>query len=906
MSGDLKVVSKKLCRGLSGLGFAFVSYGAHASDYTNTTKTFVDQLSYRSAQQGAQIGSIISEKDRITDSNDMRVIEAYYNQLRVTYISEPSRRIVTSANPVGALETYVSNLEGLFRSSSSKLKRAEVNKDNAQFDELDFKECVSNSVNLPNLNSKKEQVRSSLMALQRSMETPYMFRSMAYVAESRWEGKNTLSDGLAAFDQDLGGIVARCCRDAELDSGKCDNYLSRVANVQEDLGKNFRNVDYPPVQFTPNPLDVQQLSGQDLAEIISQRRSLLTNLRSKPTEEYADEQDVFESMARCRVRAKQFQDNRQPMSFQAAFAAAKAVKCSLFPAYASQNLETQWAKLSVAGVAVPIEGKGWDINCSKNEAEAWNTIIDQSRDPSVWGLDQMANPPYIQSLRSIPPVSTGLPMNGITADEYLMLTPTPGLDSYSVASNGMRTTGRPTNAESGPRLGNRSGGSQSGTVFNKVSRSNSGVEKGQQLVSSVRSASSSIRNNDRSPYYANRLSMGAKSTLGFLQTGVSRSKVLGTSSSATETDGVRRMVLRTAATGASRTTSEGILGSLNGAGTTTTTGNSGTGSITDIGAKNEAVKAQVKVMVEKMLSNIEYTRTKAEESRIAAMRLASEFDTAYGEMRLKAANQPPKKIQQAISEFMTEQRDLINRGAVKRAEYDAYQAAILEQSSALSRLVTFGPMNGEINADAVGGGRGTTRGSSTSSGSSMPSGLDTSGRGSTRGAWNAPKPDAMDKLWAMLNPIASAWAATTAAASDFELYYAKEWKRFVTQFGEYVEGLRKADADNGREAAQLIAARKKSITLENYAVIDADTMTTIDMFLSELEAETDYLLEGQRNKQFKLSGEVLNKIQEARQDTLKARDAWGEAQVAAFRLQPKALEDDPFVWWGFLPSIVLQ
>jgi uncharacterized protein YciI len=118
--------------------------------------------------------------------------------------------------------------------------------------------------------------------------------------------------------------------------------------------------------------------------------------------------------------------------------------------------------------------------------------------------------------------------------------------------------------------------------------------------------------------------------------------------------------------------------------------------------------------------------------------------------------------------------------------------------------------------------------------------------------------------------------------------------------------LRKADADNAREAAQLIASRKKSITLENYAVIDSDTMTTIDMFLSELEAETDYLLEGQRSKQFKLSGEVLNKVQQARHDTLKARDAWGEAQVAAFRLQPKALEDDPFVWWGFLPSIVLQ
>jgi len=663
------------------------------------------------------------------------------------------------------------------------------------------------------------------------------------------------------------------------------------------------------MQYTPNPLDVQDLSSQDLAEIISHRRAVLNTVRNKSSEEFADEQDVFESMARCRIRAKYFQDARKPLSHTAAFAAAKAVKCSLFPAYAAQNMETQWAKLSVAGVATPIEGNGWDLNCSANEAEAWNTIIDQSRDPSVWGLDKMANPPYIQSLRSIPPISTGLPMQGISADEYLMLTPTPGLDTFSVGANLNRTTARPTNASGGPRLGNRSGAS---TIFqNKVVRSTAGVEKGQQLVSSVRQSSSSIRNNDKPEFYANRLSLGAKNTLGFLQTGVTRSKMFASSrEQSTSTDNVRRMVLRATGTRASRTTGEGILGSLNG-NSSSSRGSGRGGAITDIGAQNEAVRAQVKQTVEKYLSQIEYARVKGEEARIAAMKLAAEFDTAYGEMRMEVANQPPKKIQAAIAAFMASSRDLINRGAVKRAEYDAYQATILEQSSALSRLTTFGPMNYEISVDGSGG-RGTSRqgaipSSTSDDANGMPKGLDTSGRGTSRGASNTRRPDAwLEQMWSMLNPISAAWAATRSAAQDFEIFYAKEWKRFVTQYGEYVERLRQADQGNAQEAAKLLAARKKSITLENYAIIDTDTLTSIDMFLSELEGETEFLLEGQRAKQFKLSNETLNKIQEARQHALKARDAWGEAHIAAFKAQPQSLEQDPRVWWSFLPDILLQ
>ncbi|MEO5668685.1 MAG: hypothetical protein ABIR96_11550 [Bdellovibrionota bacterium] len=911
MSGDLKKVSRRLGRGLSTIGVAIFAHASAAQSYADASKAFVDQLTYRAAQQDAQVNTIVAEGDRINDSGDKKVIEAYYNQIRIHYVAEPSYKIVKSVDMEQTLNTYVGSLQNIFSSDDAGIARANRKKDDneadAIFSEVEFKKCVNNSLNFSDLVDKKQKVLSSLLSMQRSMETPYMFRAMDYSASNRWSGAATLSQGLAAFDRDLPSLVASCCvkPDPDLSSAKCSEYKQQATAAQEKLTSAFTSIEYPPLQYTPNPLDVHELSGQDLAEIITQRRAVLNTVRSKSTNEFAEEQDVFESMARCRLRAKQFQNSKKPLSYEAAFAAAKAVKCSLLPAYAAQNLETQWAKMSVAGVAVPIQGNGWDINCSANEAQAWNTIIDQSRDPSAWGIDQMANPPYIQSLRAMPPVATGLPMQGITADEYLMLTPTPGLDNYSTGANNTRTTVRPTNASVGARGGARS--TAGATAFqSKVVRSESGVEKGQELVNSVRVSSSNIRNNDRSEFYASRLNMGAKNTLGFLQTGVARSKIIRSSSSSdtTQTNDVRRMVLRSTGTRASRTTSEGILGSLNnGTSSTPTT----TGNITDIGAQNEAVQAQVKVTVQKYLDNIELTRTKAEAARIEILRLVGQYDSVMGEVSIDIQNQPPKKIAARIAEGRSDQMDLVNQLGVKRAEFDAYQAAINEQSSALSRLVTFGPMNGEISLDGASRGttRGTSTGTTTGTSTTMPSGLDTSGRGSTRGAWNRTNGFA-DQLWAVLNPISSAWAATRMSGAEFQRFYASEWKRFVSQYGDYVEGLRKADMANSREAAQLISARKKSITLDNYTVIDVDTMTTIDMFLSELDEETGFLLDGQRDKQFKLSNDVIGKVQETRKNALKARDAWAEAQVVAFKEQPKSYEQDARLWWGFLPTILLQ
>jgi hypothetical protein len=894
MLGDLNKVSWKLRLAFFGFGLYVVSGSAHADGIANTPfEEFTRQVNERASQHEAQVSSIQANRDRINDSNDMRTIENYYNQTRAHYIADPLRQINSQVNVDQALETYINDIEGSFRVKTSSLKRAETKADKkdsfAELDMLEFKECMYDSLNVGNLRDKKSKIVASLGDLQSRVEAPYQFRSINYLSGG-WGGRKTVSDGLGFFAQDINGVARKCCT-GDMDKNACEDAARAAHDAKEKLFASFR-VDYPTPTYTPNPLEVQDLTSQELTQIITQKNGTLRSLRSKPTKEYADEQDVFEQTARCRIRASQFQNTKQPLSFQAAFAAAKAVKCAILPAYAAQNLDTQWAKLSVAGVAVPIQGEGWDINCGANEAQAWNTIIDQTRDPSVWGLDQMANPPYIETMRAMAPISTGLPMAGMTADDYLMLTPTPGLDSYSVGANNLRTVANPRNMGGAANSRTQNGITNLQT---KVVRSNSGVEKGQQLVGAVRSASNSIRTNDRSSYYANRLSLGAKNTQAFLATSVTRSKTLNRTADAASTDNVRRMVLRSTGTRASRTTGEGILSGLN-TGSTGTTGN-----ITDIGAQNEAVRADVKNQIQKILDQIEATRVAGEAARTAGLKLTSDYDTLVGELMIDVDQKAPKKIAAKIKESTVERKRLITEMGVQRATYDAAQAKILELNSALMRLATFGPVGTQLDVGTAG------RGSTTNgNGTSMPAGLggSTNGRGTTRTTQNSR--DWLDRMVAAFNPISTAWAAAKDSAQDFERFYASEWRRFKKQYGEYVERLRQADRANAREAALIIASRNKALTKDTYNLIDAETLISMDMFLSEIDGEAEFLLDGHRSKQFKLGNDVVGKIQEARQSAQAAQDLLLEAHIQSLKNAPKSYEQDPQAWVGFLPQILLQ
>jgi|GEM_PF-3033760 len=940
MGKNLQQKMIRLGMGVLALSMGFAPAWASTS-YNNSADRFMRQLNYYVDQDRALINAMSSRQSDISDHSDRQIIANYYNDIRKVYVMQNVDRLLSS-DPASALEKFTQTINGSFGTSgSNRVNSEELERIGSEIDDIqsrlnqrniaddvhaqltqdlialrakkrdaeaasrehsynrEFNACVRDKMNLTRLNENARIMRGSLDRLSEDMKgSTLRFDSINATAGNYWNQSRAMQNALRDFDVSPESTVRPCCVEHEIEN--CQSKIDILVNAKSRLGDDLMPGDLKlDARYVPNPLEVSELSGEDLVDIIQEKRSTLSSLRmGQETDDYVDEQDVFESMARCRIRAKQFQDTRTPMSKTVVNAVGKTLKCAVLPAVATQKWKTGTAKIAFAVGAVPLQVKDFDFSCDPNEMLAWNQVMEQGRDPLAWGIPQMANPPYIASLRQIPPVTTGLPGRGLSADEYLLMTPTPGLDNFSVASNDLRTSARPANSSSGVSLGGRGG-----TLSSKATRSNSAaIDRGQDLTQAVRSSSSNIRNNNQPDYFASRMLMGSKSTSGFLATGVSRSRIISSkdaqASRSQTASRARQTVLRSVGTTASRSTSEGILGDLD-----KTTSN--LGSVNTVGQQNAQVREEVKGNIQKYLNNIESTRSKAEQTRLSIASLVADYDAKVEELTLEIQDLPPKQIAEKIAAKRSEMFQITKNLGIKKAEYDAYQAAVMEQNSALMRLSTFGPQN----LSTTIGGRGAVSTGKTSS--SRVSGVDTSGmpngRGNVQNTSFYDKPiSPVDRFWAMLNPLPQAYAVDIKAKEAFEKFWNSEWRRFVGQYGDYVAGRRKVDRANAVEAAQLVAAHKKQITPESYSFIDQGTLLTIDMYLSELEQETAFLIEGNTTEQFRLTPSVLNRVQEARAESSKARESWILAQKEHLKIIPKSYEDDPDLWMGFLPQIFIE
>lgn len=894
--------------GLCAFGLSLCAPIAWAQDFAGVTSKIEKQLAFY-LDQDIQIANWMRARSSdIVDSDDRRTIERYYAEVRQKYLSS-GLNAISDANFSAALDEYSRQLRSLGFALSHEergLIAWPPNRSDATHEERlafssvqqkkEFNECLNSAMQAYRPNERANEFKVAMGELKTLHSNPMVFgRNLDFV--------NAYSQNLGRVKNSLKGldvptsVVNECCQSSNLENELCLKQIERLNKAKSDLvSKLSDSLPAASYIYAPNPLAVEELSGKDLADIIRERRSMLSKLRQGGTDEkYVDEQDVFETMARCRIRAKQFQNNRVPLQNQAINALGKTIKCAVLPAIATQNWKTPYAKMTYALGAAPIEGKNFEFNCDPNEMMAWDQILEQGRDPNAWGIPQMANPPYIASLRSIPPVSTGLPGVGITADDYIRMMPAPGLENINVGANQSRTSVRVANAQSGTRLGGRSS-----TLSTGVSRSNgAAIERGQGLAQAVRTSSANIRNNKQSDYYSSRMLMGAKNTGSFLSTGVSRSRVISTADAQNarkqEASVARDRFLRSVGTRASRTTSEGILNDLD-------RSNSKIRSVDTVGQRNRQIRDEVKVMVQKYLDNIESTRVKAENVRRSIATLVADYDAKVAELELEIKDLPPKQIAEKISAKQAELFQITKELGVKKAEYDGYQAAIMTQNSALTRLVTFGPTNLSITT----GGRGTSRGAGSSTRSDDTSGMP-AGRGGVRQTSWLEKPQTpTERLWSLLNPFPFAYADSIKDQEAWEAHWNAEWKRFVSQFADYVADRRKVDQENRKEAARLVAARKNAITPENYTFIDQGTLLTIDMFLSELEQETAFMIEGQTAGHFQLQPSVLKRIQETRLETNKARESWIEAQKQQMKILPKSYQDDPDLWWGLMTQVFME
>ncbi len=914
-------------------------------DFTNFIKAASDRYQ-------VQQSTLADRRDDITDSEDRNVINRYYNQLKHSYLLAPLNEKIQSTSPEAAIQAYVNGIRSGFSGNGPEdealyedlkvlrtqhlIRKSEgkdspwTSEDEANYTRIQNNEklgtiraCLRDKLNFSMIGEARETFSNSMGSMKDLFYQPYNIRNAdtsqySNSGEVVKHAKRIENSLKYLADLKLEESVDDCCIAKQIKGNGCQKFLTEAKSLKKSFRDSFKSP--MPVSFmkSPNPLEVNNLSAQDFVTIITEKEATLKALRSNhaKNDEYYDEQDVFESMARCRIKAKRYQTRREPLSKKAINALGQTIKCGLLPLWGS-GLDTQWQRMTTAVGSAPIQGGGFDFSCNPQEMEAWNAIVDQSRDPANWGLPQLANPPYIDSLRRMPPVVTGLPSANMSADDWLYMNPAPGLDDFDSVSRS-RIGVNPVNAQGGPRANTRNVSRSimktSSSGYAMVSGESRGVTQGKALSKAVRQSSSDIRKGQNAQLSATRMRSGASNTRRFIAKGLDRTRsktpaarIAAQTSSARN---VSRVVLRASGTSASRSTGQGLLGDLS----RMNQNNNGLGDIGDVGAQNRQVRDDVKKTIQARLNNIELARGKSESSQMGILQLIAKYDGIIADTTISIRGKAAKKIAEIMKSTQAQLVDITRQLGVKKMEYDTYQAAILSENSALSRLATFGPSNYSFIAP---GQSGSGRGTASSSGArspatdavnagSMPSGLAGGGRGSvTLKSWND-EDSAWDKLLHFMSPVENAWAKTFKNDQEYEAFWAQEWRRFNREFEGYVIGQAEQENLIAVEASKLIAARNSKITEETYDNIDHDTMVTMDIFLDELEGETDFLIEGHKQNDFKLTGAVLDTVMKASVDAKASRQLLDEYQIEKFNSLPKSYEEDPSIWYGLLPAVLLQ
>ena len=960
-----------------GLGFSsFESANAADGSPSSQMKSFYAFVNTAADRYSDQQRTLASRLDTIVDADDRKTVNEYYTQLQRSYLLNPFNEVLSKTGARSAAEKFVKGIEdgfgggggvGLTASEKNKISRLnteignlEAEKTKAQvaqgrgtdeekeaatdqaaslgriiaakekeLEELQRKgalggmqKCVQDKVKLPRLENAQKAFDNAIVGVGEILYKPASIQQAGASRDSSSDRMNEhtsiIEKAIKAFDEaDLDGAVAACCRENGLskDSSECKQMLGEADALTRELAKDLAVTTPDSFMRNPNPLEVERLTAQDFVTIIREKKSTLDALRRgkhSENDEYYDEQEVFESMARCRIKAKRYQTRREPMSKKMINALGKTVKCGLLPLWGA-SMDTQYQRLTTGIGAAPIQGGGLDFSCDPNEMQAWNAIVDQSRDPAAWGLPQMANPPYIDSLRRLPPVVTGLPGNNLSADDWLYLNPAPGLDNFDSVSRN-RTGISTVNSQAGPRSDVSRNVMRTGASgYAVVSAASRGVEQGQSLSRAVRQSSSDIRKGQNAQLGATRMQSGASNTRRFIAKGLDRSRMTSSSARragrAETANKVSRVVMRTTGTSASRSTGQGLLGQLGQIGGQ----QQGLGDIGNVGANVRKVQNSVKQTIQSRINNINLARTKSEEAHKNILSLIAQYDGIVADTAIDMRDKSAKKISGIMKESQAQLYEITRQLGVKKAEYDAYQAAILSENSALSRLATFGPQNYNFIAPGQSGsGRGTASDSSSSpaldavNAGAMPNGLPSGGRGNvTLNTWDQ-EGTAWAKLLHFMNPVGNAWAKTKMSDAEYDAFWMQEWRRFKHEFEGYVIGQAQQENQMAVEAAELIAARNASITEETYDYVDYDTIVTMDIYLNELEEESRFLVDGHKQGDFKLTGAVLDTVMKANVEAKASQQLLTEMQIENFKSLPKSFEDDPNLWYGLLPEVLLN
>jgi hypothetical protein len=671
------------------------------------------------------------------------------------------------------------------------------------------------------------------------------------MSETEESNLNALKDLVQLDESFVKQNTKNCCETHRGSNTQisCDSLATKAESEFRAAAEIAADLKIAPVAFVPNPLQDSSLRPSMVAEIIRTNRSQFQALRRGSQDNSVkaiEEEDLFLSLEdKCKEEANKKQEKAGSiLGGPIMNPILKALKCTILPTVATlyADKSVQSIALGVGGVNIQDQSEGWDINCDPRTLAA----LDQARptDPNLiaqqWGLAQLANPPWIQNLRTLPMLGTPFSVTPLPGGGFM--TPygsiaQPDMPAGGVVGASGQSSGsaarreRAAAARQGPPGNNRS--RVSGRRLAQTSQATGGVRSLAGEISRGRSVDQSLSTLKSGSTQTRALA--SKIRTQNTKRGLANVAKERTNSAAQARTAVRNL----GGARASRTTSDNILSSLRGRGRTGS-GPTGSPTVEDVRKATERERRRIEQLVRQYMDNIETAKAKAEETRVKIMQKVADHDLATTKVLERLMDKPPRKQAKIMMDLRTELSGITRELAELKSSFDIYQASIMEQGMLIRNLAAFGTQ--AANFPGFGGQVDPNK---------IPQGFPRvpgRGRGSRSGFW-----DSFKKMeW-----VSKAWANTPAwGVFESPEEWQEAWDLHLKEYEKYAASRKNIEAQELKVAANILNTRFDKM---ESSPDDSDTDTLLAMydFSETLSQEMTTLIEDNSQKKNNLTGNQL-------------------------------------------------
>ena len=884
-------------------------------DLRSTLKSYVDASS-------ELLDSLDKASDKMDPAKDRDPIAKLYSQNRRTYLSEPlndqktmvseiTHRYVTSLNDILAdfRKSTIQQIEKDGAAAKSPLSTEQVKAEQKTFNEHanEFDKCLNSGGGFGRLQTAPDDLDRVYSTIVEGLAKPIVLRRNIDTDETDrlfTSNSDKLESSVQALNKNWeDGVINGCCtKSITSPVTACEVLKTRLtSDAHAALKIHLRDVRISPAVHVPDPLASTDgnLPPAVLAAL-AKNSAYETKLRAARNLNHDDlnarsdsEIAVYQAAESACTKARDDKQNKsKPFDKELVSAIGKTLKCHVMPALTTYFLDTEFQRMSTALAAMPLQAKDVDMNCDPREIEAYNAM--RPTDPNViaqqWGIPQMANPPYINSLRMLPPLQSPFPI--VPLPNGGLSTPFGNIGVINSAASGITVV-----SGAGTRVAaSRGVVTMSRTPGRRPRAASRGLIQGQSLTLGVRQLANQVSQGKQVLESLSTLRQGASNTRSLARTMVANNTKRGLVAIRTDrtqsANTARSLVRNLGAARASRTTASGVVSTLRGRAPSASTPVS---SIGDVQKSNEQERLRIEGLARMYMDNIETARAKAETARQKIQQMILERDSAVSNILAEILNKPPKEQAQRVMRLRQELLEKDKALALTKAEYDTYAAAVLEQSSLVRQLALFGTQ--APNNPGFGGGVDPRK---------LPTGFPQPSPG-TGGSSGTGRSTRLEKVWEWFNPIQSVFAAAVSHLGIYgnEKEWRAAWDKFVGDYEHYAKTKTDDEKVLINRAGSDIKKRMDSITTENATDLDTETLVTMDLYSQSLSEESQDLLSESQKGHLGLTSEVVSTIRKIRGDALETKEALDELSMQFAKTYPRSDDENDEVWWSMLPEMAI-